>query len=242
MRRRRPCSPPRRAALLTACGPKTHLELDLRTVAVTRAPDRHAGRRARATGRRAAAGRAAAAAAARRRCPAVAPPRAVPPSPPPAPRLPEGRAVRRPGQAGDADRRLHPPAAGTFVAERPRRSPATGKPASGRSRDQSVVVSDAADATTVVGQQVDSWRVERHRAAHQEHVASRSTSSCTPSTRARRHRRRASTSSGWRGRTRCVGDLTFQPTGNGLEILPSPVQVASNDGAVRRQPPPTRTP
>jgi hypothetical protein len=215
------------AALLTGCGPKSPLDLDLRTVSIS---------------------------VPRLLTPAI---QLVPPSPVPQPvRLPQlpplitalptiqslpplpSAAPATPGcpKAGPLDVPAQPasltvdapPAAGSFVqTSTGTYAGSTGTPAAGSLAGQiEVDVKRLPPATTSPGQQVDAWQVIRLDNARK----SRSVEAYQlvhPSSAP------GATAAGiylvglaWQDPVR--GDLTFEPTGNPLQILPLPVQIANN--------------
>jgi len=207
-------------ALLSACGPESQLRLDLRTVSVT---------------------------VPRVIAPALA---LVPPSAPPAVALPPVPSVASqlppstplPAQPGPVacppPNQLAVPkyAASTVVDQAPatqtflQRTSGDFSSASGKGSFSGLVhvtVTDLPDTTSGSGQKVKSWRVQQIDPA----TKSRSVEDyelLLPSSAA------GASPPGvylvglaWSDPVR--GDFTFQPVGNGIYVLPTPVQVATND-------------
>ncbi|MDT7569948.1 MAG: hypothetical protein QOE05_122 [Actinomycetota bacterium] len=213
------------AALLTGCGPKSPLEVDLRTVAIT---------------------------VPRLLTPAI---ELVPPSAAPQPvRLPPvpplitvlpvlptyapQPPVAPPAcpKAGQLDVPAKPasilvpapPAAGTYVQTAAGSyAGSTATPATGSLAGPVVVeIKALPSATTVAGQKVDSWQVIRTDAARSS-TSVEAYQLVHPSTAP------GATAGGiylvgmgWKDPVR--GELSFEPTGNPLQILPVPVQVSSS--------------
>jgi hypothetical protein len=208
--------------VLTGCGPKTHLDLQLRPVSIT---------------------------VARIVTPAVTlvPPATapVPVSLPPAPPL---GTFFPPASSPPPAARPVPPAAGCPAADefavpaKPATPSVVGLPPAGSSVQNAfgsyaeqgtvgplnglvdVTVTHLPSSTTSVGQRVDSWSVERLQGkAKTVELYQRLHPAASP----------AATAPGiylvglaWDDPVR--GRLRFQPTGNGLQVLPDPVQVASS--------------
>ncbi len=123
----------------------------------------------------------------------------------------------------------HPPVPGTFVqASSGSFAGAPGTPSAGSlAGEVTVVVKALPSATSSVGQLVESWQVERTDPLRKSRSVevyqlvhpSASVSATAPGIYL--------VGLAWSDPTR--GDVTFQPTGGGIEILPVPVQVANND-------------
>ena len=213
-------------ASLTGCGPKTELDLDLRAVSITvprlvtpavelvpAAPPPPA---------------------ALPQLPPVvtflppvqAPPPAVftPPSPPPAPACPKAGPLDAPAVPESVTVKA-PPVPGTTTQV------ATGTfatPAGNGLLDAQVDVTITAlqSATSSTGQKVDGWKVERRTpSASSVELYQLVHPSNDP----------LATASGvylvgmaWKDPAR--GDLTFQPEGAGLQVLPNPVQLSASGG------------
>jgi hypothetical protein len=213
------------AALLTGCGPKSPLAVDLRTVAISvprlitpaielvppattpqpvRLPQLPPITTVLPT------------------IPSYAPAPSVPP-----PACPKAGPLDVPAKPASIDVPA-PPTAGRYVQT------ATGSyagssaaPAAGGLAGQVVVdIKALPSATTLVGQKVDSWQVIRTDAARGS-TAVEAYQLVHPSTAP------GATAGGiylvglaWKDPVR--GELKFEPTGNPLEILPVPVQVASS--------------
>jgi hypothetical protein len=209
-------------ALLSACGPESHLKLDLRTVAVT-VPRIVAPAVALVP-------------------PSVPPPVALPPVPPlgsqlpttvpasvpapsatvPCPKAPSLAVPKHPAttivDASPATQTFEQRASGDYQA-------ASGKGAF--TGTVQVTITDLPDTTTGSGQQVKSWRVQqvdpvtktRSVEVYQLLLPSSAAGATAPGVYL--------VGLAWSDPVR--GALTFQPSGNGLYVLPSPVQVATND-------------
>ncbi|HWC33991.1 MAG TPA: hypothetical protein VG650_04095 [Mycobacteriales bacterium] len=205
-------------ALLSACGPSSHLDLRLRTVGVT---------------------------VPRVLAPAITlvPPSAPPPAPlppvppvasqlPPAPTLPTPPAVQTCPKASPlavpkfpAGVTVTPPAAQTFVQTAHYRL-TDGKLSAAPVTSVKVTIKNLPDTKTVTGQQVKSWQVQQVDTAaksravevYQLVMPSGAVDATTPGVYL--------VGLAWSDPIR--GKLTFQPLGNGLEVLPSPVEVAEN--------------
>ena len=209
------------SALLTACGPTTHLDLQMRSVGITLP---------------------------RVLTPAVTivppatvtPPAALPPTPPLAPYLPPPATPARPvppvvvppvacPQAGqfDVPAKTATPVLEGYPATASYVHKATGAFAEGGTvkpldGEVSVKVVRLPSSTTAVGQQVDSWRVERRQGSATSVEVYDLVHSSTGD---------AAIAPGiylvglaWDDPER--GRLTFAPVGNGLFVLPNPVAVA----------------
>ncbi|HET6908095.1 MAG TPA: hypothetical protein VFH54_02060 [Mycobacteriales bacterium] len=209
-------------ALLAACGPQAQLRMNLRTVAVT-VPR-------------------VVAPAVQLVPPSAPPPAALPPIAPLVNQLPPATATvppvtTKPNPCPPAPpfaTPAHPasetvgdiPASQSFVQR------ATGDYTNGSAKgslagDIRVTVTDLPDATSSNGQRVKSWRVQQVNPATK-------TRSVEVYQLAMPSNASSATPAGvylvglaWTDPVR--GTLTFQPSGNGLYVLPSPVQVASND-------------
>lgn len=208
-------------AMLSACGPQAQLRMDIRTVSVT-VPR-------------------VVAPAVTLVPPSLVPPMALPPIAPLVNQLPPPPATVPPVLKSDpcpAASSLatpehpasvtvdHAPASQTFMQR------ATGDYANGSNKgslagDVQVTITDLPDTTASNGQQVKSWRVQqvnpvtktRAVEVYQLAMPSSAAGAADPGVYL--------VGLAWTDPVR--GDLTFQPAGNGLEVLPTPVQVASND-------------
>lgn len=228
---RRPPGPPALLIcllLLSACGPKTPLELDLRTVSIS---------------------------VPRLLTPAIelVPPATTPPpiqlppppplttvlpttptypplptTPPPAPACPQAGPLAVPAKPASLTVPA-PPAAGSYVqASTGSYAGSASTPATGSLAGQiSVVVKSQPTTTSLAGQRVDSWQVIRTDPARNS-TAAEAYQLIQPSTAP------GATAGGiylvglgWQDPVR--GRLSFEPVGNPLQILPLPVQVASNN-------------
>ncbi|HVT64266.1 MAG TPA: hypothetical protein VHD81_03870 [Mycobacteriales bacterium] len=203
-------------ALLSACGPAKQLKLDLRTVGVT---------------------------VPRVVTPAVAlvPPSAPPPAPlppippvqtqlppvppvvPPPPTCPKASPLAVPDRPAGVS--VVPPASQTFV-HKAHYVVSSGKLTASADDLVKVTIKNLPDTTTSTGQVVKSWRVQQVDVAaksravevYQLVMPSGAVDATTPGVYL--------VGLAWSDPVR--GKLTFQPLGNGLEVLPSPVQVAQN--------------
>lgn len=220
------------ASLLTGCGPKSDLQLDLRAVGIT--VPRIVTPAIQLVPRAATPPPVA--------LPPLPPiidflpppaptpePNVSPPPPPPAPACPKAPQFAVAAKPATPDV-PHPPAPGTYVQSTLGAfSGAPGTPSSGSLvGTTTVVVAALPVATTSVGQQVESWKVQRTDSATKSssvevyqlvHPSSAGASATAPGIYL--------VGLVWSDPVR--GDLTFQPSTNGLEVLPVPVQVANND-------------
>ena len=213
-------------ALLTGCGPKSPLDLDLRSVSITvprlitpaiqLVPPATRPQPAR--------------------LPQLPPQTIVVPTIPSYAPLPTAPAAPACPKAGPLDvpakpasiTMTSPPAAGTFVQSSSGSfAGAPSTPSSGSLAGQiTVVVKHLPGATSTVGQQVDAWQVTRTDGARKS-TSVEAYQLVHPSSAP------GATAGGiylvglaWKDPVR--GDLSFVPTGNPFEILPLPVQVASS--------------
>ena len=213
------------SALLTGCGPKSPLEVDLRTVQITvprlltpaieLVPPATTPQPVR--------------------LPQLPPlvtvipsiPSFAPQAPVTPPACPKAGQLDVPAKPASIDVTA-PPAAGTYVqtASGSYAGAAATPAAGGLAGPVIVEIKPLPSATTLVGQKVDSWQVIRTDAARNStaiEVYQLVHASTAP----------GATAGGiylvgmaWKDPVR--GELSFQPTGNPLQILPVPVQVASN--------------
>ena len=151
----------------------------------------------------------------------------APPAPVAPPSCPKAGPLDVPAKPASIDVPA-PPAAGVYVQTATGSyAGSTATPAAGSlAGPVTVEVKPLPSASSLAGQKVDSWQVIRTDAAHSSTVIE-AYQLVHPSTAP------GATAGGiylvglgWKDPVR--GELSFQPTGNPLEILPVPVQVASN--------------
>ncbi|HVT20327.1 MAG TPA: hypothetical protein VHE57_02910 [Mycobacteriales bacterium] len=204
-------------AVLSACGPTSHLDLRIRTVGVTvprvLAP------------------------AVTLVPPSTPPPAPLPPVPPvtsqlPPPILPPPPVAATCPKASPlavpkrpASVTVTPPAAQSFV-QTAQYKLTSGKLSASPVSSVKVTIKNLPDTKTATGQQVKTWQVQQVDTAaksravevYQLVMPSGAVDATTPGVYL--------VGLAWSDPVR--GKLTFQPLGNGLEVLPSPVQVAQN--------------
>ena len=204
-------------ALLSACGPQSPLRLNLRTVSVT-VPR-------------------VVAPAVTLVPPSLPPAVALPPIPPIANQLPVAPPPAPPANPCPTASQLATPAhaASVVVDHAPfsqvfvQRSTGDATTSAGKTSLAGAVqvrIADLPDSTASNGQQVKAWRVEQWDPVHKIVVIEAYELVLPSSAPGAADPGVYLVGLGWSDPVR--GRVTFRPVGNGLEVLPSPVQIASN--------------